>query len=39
MKRKSALRTTFLILFFVLIAVITLLPLALLFCASLRPGQ
>ena len=39
MKRKSALRTTFLILFFVLIAVITLLPLALPFCASLRPGQ
>lgn len=39
MKRKSALRTTLLILFFVLIAVITLLPLALLFCASLRPGQ
>ena len=39
MKRKSALRTTFHILFFVLIAVITLLPLALLFCASLRPGQ
>ncbi len=37
--KKSMAKTTFLIIFFILVAVITLLPLALLFCASLRPGQ
>ncbi len=37
--KKSPIKTALLILFFIAIAVITLLPLALLFCASLRPGQ
>ncbi len=37
--KRSIPKTTLLIIFFLLVAVITLLPLALLFCASLRPGQ
>ena len=37
-KAKSRTRTTFLMIFFIIVAVITLLPLALLACASLRPG-
>lgn len=37
-KAKSRTRTTLLMIFFIIVAVITLLPLALLACASLRPG-
>lgn len=37
-KVKSRTRTTFLMIFFIIVAAITLLPLALLACASLRPG-
>ena len=37
-KAKSRTRTTFLMIFFIIVAAITLLPLALLACASLRPG-
>ena len=37
--KKSPAKTTLLILFFIGAAVVTLLPLALLFVASLRPGQ
>lgn len=37
-KAKSRTRTTLLMIFFIIVAAITLLPLALLACASLRPG-